>query len=102
MRRPICSATAAFACCPCRDIRLARWAFSPRLDKAGPQLLASDAVSLRANLDQNVVPKNTWNKELYLQSFQRIREIEAAGATVICGHDAAQFEALRKGADFYE
>ena len=28
--------------------------------------------------------------------------IEASGAMVICGHDAAQWATLRKGADAYE
>jgi N-acyl homoserine lactone hydrolase len=31
-----------------------------------------------------------------------VRRIEASGATVICGHDAAQWSALRKGADAYD
>jgi hypothetical protein len=30
-----------------------------------------------------------------------IRRIEAGGATVMYGHDAAQWESLKKGADAY-
>ena len=30
------------------------------------------------------------------------RRIEARGATVLCGHDNAQWATLRKGADAYE
>ena len=31
------------------------------LDRDGPFLLASDAVSLRQNLDTDIAPRNTWN-----------------------------------------
>jgi N-acyl homoserine lactone hydrolase len=31
-----------------------------------------------------------------------IRRIEAAGATVLYGHDDAQWQTLKKGADFYD
>jgi glyoxylase-like metal-dependent hydrolase (beta-lactamase superfamily II) len=72
------------------------------LDKTGAVLLASDTVSLRATLDRDVVPKNTWNGEALLKSLAEVRRIEKSGALVICGHDADQWETLRKGADFYE
>jgi N-acyl homoserine lactone hydrolase len=72
------------------------------LDRSGKFLLASDAVSLRANLDTDTVPKNTWNAEQFLRSFAEIRKIEKGGATVICGHDSAQWDKLKKGADAYD
>lgn len=72
------------------------------LDRDGAFLLASDAVSLRSSLDADVVPKNTWNADLYRNSLDEIRRIEAAGATVLCGHDDAQWATLRKGADAYQ
>ena len=72
------------------------------LDRDGSFLLASDAVSLRANLDADTVPRNTWNAEALLNSFAEIRRIERAGATVICGHDDGQWQTLRKGAEAYE
>ncbi|MEP9355980.1 N-acyl homoserine lactonase family protein [Xanthobacter sp. KR7-65] len=72
------------------------------LDRDGAFLLASDAVSLRASLDTDVVPKNTWNVDLHHRSIAEIRRIEASGATVLCGHDDAQWQTLRKGADAYE
>jgi glyoxylase-like metal-dependent hydrolase (beta-lactamase superfamily II) len=72
------------------------------LDRDGSFLLASDAVSLRANLDADTAPRNTWNAEALLKSFAEIRRIEKAGATVICGHDDAQWQGLRKGTDAYE
>jgi glyoxylase-like metal-dependent hydrolase (beta-lactamase superfamily II) len=72
------------------------------LDRDGSFLLVSDAVSLRENLDTDTVPRNTWNAEALLKSFAEIRRIEKSGATVICGHDDAQWQSLRKGAQAYE
>jgi len=37
-----------------------------------------------------------------LKSLAEVRRIAAGGATVICGHDDAQWQTLRKGADAYE
>jgi N-acyl homoserine lactone hydrolase len=72
------------------------------LDRDGSFLLASDAVSLRENLDTDTVPRNTWNADALLSSFAEIRGIEKAGATVVCGHDDAQWQRLRKGVEAYE
>ncbi len=72
------------------------------LDRAGTFLLASDTVSLRSTLDTCVIPKNTWNAEALTKSLAEIARIEARGATVLCGHDAAQWAQLRKGAHAYE
>ncbi|MDQ2804423.1 MAG: N-acyl homoserine lactonase family protein [Pseudomonadota bacterium] len=72
------------------------------LERSGRFLLASDTVSVRASLDEDYAPRNTWNAETLLRSLAEIRRLEAAGATVICGHDAAQWETLRKGEAFYE
>src|SRR5262252_6059718 len=72
------------------------------LDRTGPILLASDTVSLRATLDTGILPKNTWNADALAKSLDEVRRIEAGGATVICGHDAAQWARLRKGADAYD
>ena len=72
------------------------------LDRDGSFLLVSDAVSLRANLDADTAPRNTWNADALLKSYVEIRRIEKAGATVICGHDNAQWQSLRKGVELYE
>jgi N-acyl homoserine lactone hydrolase len=72
------------------------------LDRDGSFLLVSDAVSLRENLDTDTVPRNTWNAEALLKSFEEIRRIEKSGTTVICGHDDAQWRRLRKGVEAYE
>ncbi|MGY3478660.1 N-acyl homoserine lactonase family protein [Bradyrhizobium ottawaense] len=72
------------------------------LDRDGQFLLASDAVSLRQNLDTDTAPRNTWNVEEQLRTFAEVRRIENAGAAVICGHDDQQWRGLRKGNDGYE
>jgi glyoxylase-like metal-dependent hydrolase (beta-lactamase superfamily II) len=72
------------------------------LDRCGQFLLAADAVSLRASLDREIVPRNTLNAEMFLRSLAEIRRLERGGASVLCGHDAAQWETLRKGADAYD
>jgi glyoxylase-like metal-dependent hydrolase (beta-lactamase superfamily II) len=73
-----------------------------QLERHGRFLLAADALSLRANLDENIVPKNTWDGGECLRSFERIRELEREGASVICGHDDAQWQSLRKEREYYE
>jgi N-acyl homoserine lactone hydrolase len=72
------------------------------LARSGAFLLASDTVSLRATLDREIVPRNTWNADELAKSLAQVRHIEAAGAAVICGHDAAQWASLRTGADAYD
>jgi len=72
------------------------------LDRSGTFLLASDTVTLRECLDRDILPRNTWNKDALSNSYAEIRRIEAGGATVVCGHDAAQWATLRTGADAYD
>lgn len=72
------------------------------LDRDGSFLLASDSVSLRRNLDADIAPRNTWNVDLQLKTFEEVRRIEHKGAMVICGHDMEQWQGLRKGPEGYE
>jgi N-acyl homoserine lactone hydrolase len=72
------------------------------LEKSGTFLLASDTVSLRLTLDTGVIPRNTRDPGALVKSLAEVRRIEAAGATVLCGHDQAQWERLRKGVNAYE
>jgi len=72
------------------------------LEKSGTFLLASDTVSLRSTLDTGIIPRNTWNVDALTKSLAQVRRIEKSGATVLCGHDDAQWASLRKGADAYE
>lgn len=73
-----------------------------QLERSGTFLLAGDTVSLRETLDTDIVPPNTWNGEVLLESLAEIRRIEASGAIIVCSHDAAQWAMLRKGADAYD
>ncbi len=72
------------------------------LDRDGTFLLAADSVCVREGFDQDICPKNTWDKDVLLESYQKIRKIEAGGAKVICGHDMPQWRRLKTGADAYE
>jgi glyoxylase-like metal-dependent hydrolase (beta-lactamase superfamily II) len=72
------------------------------LERDGTFLLASDTVSLRSTLDSGIIPKNTWNAEALAKSLSEVGRIEARGATVLCGHDDAQWASLRKGENAYE
>jgi N-acyl homoserine lactone hydrolase len=73
-----------------------------RLERSGTFLLAGDTVSLRETLDTGIIPKNTWNGDALAKSLVEVRHIESTGATVICSHDARQWDTLRKGADAYD
>jgi len=73
-----------------------------RLDRSGMFLLAGDTVSLRETLDTGIIPRNTWNGEALAKSLAEVRHVESAGATILCSHDARQWETLRKGADAYD
>jgi N-acyl homoserine lactone hydrolase len=59
-------------------------------------------VSLRETLDTDIIPRNTWNANALAKSLDEVRRIETSGTTVICSHDAKQWEMVRKGQDAYE
>jgi N-acyl homoserine lactone hydrolase len=73
-----------------------------QLERSGTFLLAADTVSVRVSLDTGVHPRNVQDHDALERSFTEIRRIEAGGTTILCGHDAAQWDALRKGADSYD
>jgi glyoxylase-like metal-dependent hydrolase (beta-lactamase superfamily II) len=72
------------------------------LPRDGAFVLASDAVPVAVNLDQRFAPRNSWNMELTLAGFAEIARLQADGARVIYGHDDAQWQGLRKGAEWYD
>ena len=72
------------------------------LERSGKFLLASDTVALRVVLERDYTPRNNWNNAQALKSLAEIRRIEAGGATVVFGHEATQWDTLRKGAEFYD
>lgn len=73
-----------------------------RLERSGTFLLAGDTVGLRETLDTGIIPKNTWNGDALAKSLAEVRHIESTGATIVCSHDARQWDTLRKGADAYD
>ena len=72
------------------------------LDRDGQFLAVSDAVPVRASLEREIVPRNTWNVEDNLKSYAEIRRFQARGATILFGHDDQQWQSLRKGVDGYQ
>jgi N-acyl homoserine lactone hydrolase len=73
-----------------------------QLGRSGTFLLAGDTVSLRVTLDTGIIPRNTWNADALAKSLGEVRRIEASGATILCSHDAQQWNSLRKGHDAYD
>jgi glyoxylase-like metal-dependent hydrolase (beta-lactamase superfamily II) len=71
-------------------------------DRDGQILLASDAAALERHIDREQPPKNTWDMAAAARSLGEIKRLRAGGATVICGHDDAQWARLRKAEDFYQ
>lgn len=71
------------------------------LDDAGQFLLASDAVAVEANLADGYAPKNSWDLEKANIAIDDIRKIGERGAVIIYGHDDAQWNRLKRGAEFY-
>ncbi len=72
------------------------------LPNSGALLLASDAVPLRQHLESDIIPKNTWSPDLLSRSLAEIKRIEKSGATVICGHDDAQWSTFKPAEQCYD
>jgi glyoxylase-like metal-dependent hydrolase (beta-lactamase superfamily II) len=72
------------------------------LERSGAFLIAADAASVRDCIDRDYAPRNSWQVEPFLKSLGELRRIEAAGATILCGHDELQWQTLRKGLDVYD
>jgi len=71
------------------------------LDRSGAFFLASDAAPVADSLQRRTVPTNTWDPVLYLASLEEIARHKSDGATVLFGHDDAQWRSVRTGALFY-
>lgn len=72
------------------------------LARDGSFLMAADAVALRENLEREIMPRNTWDPDKAMGSLREIQRLERAGTKVLFGHDARQWEEVRKGLDAYE
>jgi len=65
-------------------------------------VLASDAIPVRAVLEKRYAPKATWDVDKSLKALDEVSRLEAAGATVLFGHDDAQWRNVRTGAASYD
>ena len=72
------------------------------LEKEGEFVLASDAAPLQDNIETGTAPKNTWDMDLAAAALVRLKTLRDGGATIVSGHDEAQWKGIRKGAEFYE
>jgi len=71
------------------------------LDRDGAFVLASDAVPVGESPRRRYAPANTVDVGPCLESLDEIARLESGGATVLFGHDEAQWRSLRRGAEFY-
>ena len=72
------------------------------LDRSGCFILASDAAPVRQNFERDYSPKNSWDASLFCRSLAELRRLEQGGAAILFGHDAAQWNTLKKGAVAYD
>lgn len=73
-----------------------------RLTLDGLLLLASDAAVMRENLEEEIIPRNTWEPSAYADSLGVLRRWRERGALVVFGHDPEQAVTLKTGAAHYE
>lgn len=72
------------------------------LPETGTVILASDAVYVRENMDQDVPPGNCWSAAHAIDSIHRLALLEKTmAATLIPGHDPDVWTTLRKAPDYY-
>jgi len=71
------------------------------LDQDGAFVLASDAVPVSEVLEKRYAPRGTWDVERSLTALNEVARLQADGATVLFGHDDAQWRSLKTGAAFY-
>lgn len=72
------------------------------LEKDGEFLLVSDSIALEDNLHNRFAPPFNWDAETSYASMDEMDRFRVRGATLIYGHDDAQWRRLRKGAQYYE
>jgi N-acyl homoserine lactone hydrolase len=72
------------------------------LDRDGCFVLAGDAAAVRQNLDHDYSPKNSWDRSLFCASLEELRRLQKQKATILFGHDDAQWSMLKKGRDGYD
>ena len=76
--------------------------FKCSITSSGSFIIASDAISLERNIKHDEVPKNAWDGDLLLNSYQELRNLENKGFQLIYGHDYNQWEILKQTQQYYE
>jgi glyoxylase-like metal-dependent hydrolase (beta-lactamase superfamily II) len=71
------------------------------LDRDGAFVLASDAIPVEACLTERYSPRNSWDADLFVAAVDEMARLQQDGATILFGHDDKQWNAVRKGPDFY-
>jgi len=61
---------------------------------SGELVLTADACYLRRTLERLQLPGTVFDREAMLASLQRLRALESAGARLLFGHDAEQWQSL--------
>jgi len=72
------------------------------LDRDGEFVIASDAAPVRESLDKRLAPTSSWNIDKTIAVVDELARMETKGATVIFGHDEAQWRTLKTGGEYYE
>jgi glyoxylase-like metal-dependent hydrolase (beta-lactamase superfamily II) len=61
---------------------------------SGELVLTADACYLRRTLERLQLPGTVFDRDAMLASLQRLRALESAGARLLFGHDAEQWQSL--------
>jgi glyoxylase-like metal-dependent hydrolase (beta-lactamase superfamily II) len=67
-----------------------------RAGKGAELVLTADACYTRENMDRDLLPGVLWDPGEMRRSLARLRQLRDHGATVIYGHDPAQWQALTR------
>jgi glyoxylase-like metal-dependent hydrolase (beta-lactamase superfamily II) len=71
-----------------------------RASGAAQFVLTGDACYTREHLEKTILPANTYDAARMAESMGRLRSLrDREGATLLYGHDAAQWDALPRGKD---
>jgi glyoxylase-like metal-dependent hydrolase (beta-lactamase superfamily II) len=72
------------------------------LPEYGKIVLAVDAIPMRENLEEKIVPGICWNTEMAIRAIEKLQHMQSAGMHIIAGHDPVAWKTLKTAPDFYE
>lgn len=72
------------------------------LPKSGKMVLASDAVSIAANLKEGLLPGMCWNGEMAARAIEKLQHMGREGMKIITGHDPEWWKDLKIAPAYYE